>query len=207
MSRRWVQPVTLEGRRVRLEPLAPRHAAGLASVATPELFLTTPQGPPEFSEAGFLEDIARVNALPDVVAFAVVDRSTGEPIGRTTYMRILPEHASVEIGRTWLGAAHHGTGVNTDMKLLMIGHAFEALDPPAARVEFRTDARNARSRRAIAKLGAVFEGVLRRDTVVPGGPSPGSAPIHRDTAVFSVVPEEWPAVRARLEAALDATPG
>lgn len=188
----WVEPVILEGRVVRLEPLETRHAPGLLSAAEPGLFRFTPQAPAEWSVAGFEADVRRVTALPGVVAFAVVHRPSGAVIGRTTYMEIRPEHRKLEIGRTWLARAHQGTLVNPEMKLLMLRHAFEGLAPPAVRVQFTTGLTNEHSQRAIAKLGAVREGTIRRDQILADGS-------RRDTVVFSVIGEEWEGVRRGLE--------
>jgi RimJ/RimL family protein N-acetyltransferase len=186
----WVSPVTLTGRTVRLEPLALNHAPGLLGAADPELFRFTPQAPPEWSVAGFEADIRRVNSLPDVVAFAMVLVESGEVVGRTTYMDIQPPHRGLEIGRTWIARRHHGTRVNPEAKQLMLEHAFGTLD--AVRVQFTTSAKNLHSQRAIAKLGAVREGVLRHHRILPDGEL-------RDTVVFSILASEWPLVRAGLD--------
>lgn len=185
----WVRPVVLEGRVVRLEPLEARHAPGLLAAASPELFRFTPQGPDEWSVAGFERDVAKVNGLADVVAFAVVHRESRAVVGRTTYMDIQAKNKGLEIGRTWISRAHQGTLVNPEMKLLMMRHAFETLG--AIRVQYTTGHLNVHSQRAIAKLGAVREGVRRRDRILPDG-------TVRDTVVFSVIAEEWPAVKAGL---------
>jgi RimJ/RimL family protein N-acetyltransferase len=192
----WITPVTLGGEHVRLEPLERRHAPDLLAAADKELFRFTPQAPPSWSVEGFERDIARVTALPDVVAFAIV--LAGRAIGRTTYMDIKPEHRGVEIGRTWIARVHHGTRVNPEIKLLMLAHAFETLSPTAIRVQFTTGGSNLHSQTAIAKLGAVREGVLRHCRIVPGGPDPGDDKIVRDTVVYSILAEEWPGVKAGL---------
>ena len=186
----WISPVTLNGNTVRLEPLGHAHAPGLHAAAEPELFRFTPQGPREWSVDGFRADIDQVNALADVVAFAVVHQASDTVIGRTTYMDIQPQHRCVEIGRTWLARAHQGTAVNPEMKYLMLKHAFE--DRSAIRVAFKTAAENLHSQRAIAKLGAVREGTLRQDRILPNG-------IARDTVVFSIIDREWPSMKLQLE--------
>ncbi len=193
----WVKPVVLEGRNVRLEPLAHRHAPGLLKAATPDLFEFTPQGPRVWSVEGFIEDIDKVNAIEDSVAFAIVLKATGEVIGRTTYMEIRAPHRGLEIGRTWISRKHQGTAVNPDMKLRMMAHAFDTLG--AVRVQYKTGHRNLHSQRAIAKLGAVREGELRNHMIEPDGRL-------RSTVVFSVTAQEWPAVRRGLEARLAAQP-
>ncbi len=194
----WITPVVLEGQGVRLEPLAARHAPDLFAAADRELFRYTPQAPPVWSVEGFERDIARVTALADVVAFAIVLVSTGRAVGRTTYMDIKPEHRGVEIGRTWIGRAHHATRVNPEIKLLMLTHAFETLTPGAVRVQFTTGGTNLHSQAAIAKLGAEREGVLRHCRIVPQGPDPGDKKIPRDTVVYSILAAEWPVVKAGL---------
>jgi ribosomal-protein-alanine N-acetyltransferase len=188
----WVEPVTLSGRVVRLEPLEVRHAQGLFEAAEPELFVHTPQAPKEWSAAGFEADVRRVNSLPGVVAFAMVHVATGRVVGRTTYMDIQPDDRGLEIGRTWIARPHQGTAVNPEVKLLMLRHAFETLAPPAIRVQFTTALSNLHSQRAIAKLGAVREGVLRRNRILPSG-------LPRDTVYYSIIAEEWAGVRRGLE--------
>ncbi|MBC7835238.1 MAG: GNAT family N-acetyltransferase [Phycisphaerales bacterium] len=186
----WVSPITLRGRVVTLEPLDERHAPGLLTAADPELVRFTPQAPKEWSVEGFAADVRRVNALPDVVAFAIILNATGAVIGRTTYMDIQPAHRGLEIGRTWISRPYHGTAVNPDAKYLMLEHAFETLG--AIRVQLTTGASNLHSQAAIAKLGAVREGVLRSNRIMPDG-NP------RDTVYFSILAAEWPAVKAKLE--------
>lgn len=193
----WITPVTLTGRVVRLEPLADSHAPGLHAVAEPDLFRFTPQAPAEWSTAGFAADVRRVNALPDVAAFAMVLIASGEVIGRTTYMDIRAQSRGVEIGRTWIARRHQGTAVNPDVKYTMLRHAFETLSPPAVRVQLCTGGNNLHSQQAIAKLGAVREGILRNHRVLPDGSL-------RDTVVFSITCDEWPIVKRTLEQRLAA---
>lgn len=189
----WIEPVTMTGRTVRLEPLSAAHAPGLFAVADAELFRFTPQAPPEWSAAGFEAEIRSVTALPDVLAFAVISLADESVIGRTTYMEINAKHRGVEIGRTWIARPYHGTQVNPEMKFLMMRHAFEVLRPTAIRVQFTTSSLNVHSQRAIEKLGAVREGMLRRNRILSDG-------TFRDTVVYSVIAEEWPAVKAGLAA-------
>lgn len=198
----WIVPQTIEGRTITLQPLSAAHAADLFAAADRELFRFTPQAPPEWSVEGFEREIAQTTALPGVVAFAIVLNATGRAIGRTTYMDIRPTQRGLEIGRTWIGRAHQGTQVNPEAKFLMLRHAFEHLEPQAVRVQFTTSGSNLHSQRAIAKLGAVREGVLRSSRIVPGGPDPHDPPIVRDTVVFSIVDHEWPTARQGLLARL-----
>jgi RimJ/RimL family protein N-acetyltransferase len=193
----WHDRITLTGRVVRLEPLRVEHAAGLLAAASPDIFRLTPQAPAQWSEAGFRADIQRINALSDVVAFAVVHLPSHSVIGRTTYMDIQPQHRGLEIGRTWLARSHQGTAVNPEMKHLLMRQAFETLG--AIRVAFKTGIENVYSQRAIAKLGAVREGVQRQDRILPDGRT-------RDTVVFSVIDREWPTVKAALERRLGYAP-
>jgi ribosomal-protein-alanine N-acetyltransferase len=195
----WIEPVVLMGRVVRLEPLDERHATDLAAAADVELFRFTPQAPAMLTAEAFAEQISKLNAKrPDVIAFAVVINESGRAIGRTTYMEVQAEHRGVEIGRTWIGRAWHGTSVNPEMKFLMMRHAFERLAPTAVRVQLTTAGTNVHSQRAIAKLGAVREGVLRKNRVVPSGPLPTDPPMMRDTVVFSILEEEWGGVKRGL---------
>ncbi len=192
-----VAPVTLEGAVVRLEPLRAEHAGPLAAVGLdPELWrwipnrVTTAGEMRAYVEAA-LDEQRRGVSLP----FAIVDASTGTVIGCTRYGNIEPAHRRLEIGWTWLASAWQRTGANTEAKLLLLTHAFEALG--AVRVELKTDALNARSRAAIARIGATQEGVFRRHMQIPW------ANRVRDTVYFSIVDSEWPAVKARLEGLRD----
>ena len=139
-------------------------------------------GSPEESVDRWLE-FARGD---DVLAFATV--RDGRAIGGTSYLEIHPEHARVEIGGTWLGASAWGTGANVEAKLLMLEHAFGL---GYHRVEFKTDARNERARRALEAIPAEFEGVFRKHMLVRGGE-------RRDSAYYSVIDDDWPRVRENL---------
>ncbi len=191
----WVEPVVLEGTRVRLEPLRADHLADLSLVAFDlPLWRWTIMGPQD--EAGLRRwvETALANAEAGVERpFATVDRATGRAIGSSRYMSIVPEHRRLEIGWTWVGTAYQRTGANREAKLLQLGHAFETLD--AQRVEFKTHARNERSRNALAGIGATFEGVFRNHMIMPDGSV-------RHSAYFSITADEWPAVKARLVAGL-----
>ncbi|MBS0190979.1 MAG: GNAT family protein [Phycisphaerales bacterium] len=204
MPQSWILPVTLHSRTVRLEPLEAKHAPGLLAAADPELFRHTAQHPPEWSVNGFEREIAAVNAIHDSVALAIVLNATNQAIGRTTFMEIRPEHRGVEIGRTWIGRAHHGTSVNPEIKYLMLRHAFESLSPTAIRVQFVTGGTNLHSQTAIAKLGAVKEGVLRHQRIGYVMDSP--EPHIRDAVYYSILAAEWPAAKQRLEARIAVFP-
>jgi RimJ/RimL family protein N-acetyltransferase len=127
-----------------------------------------------------------------------VEQATGRAVGITTYRDIDERHRTLEVGGTWLGRPWWRTAINTEAKLLILGHAFEVL--AANRVAIKTDIRNERSQAAIARLGAKREGVLRHQYIRPDGSL-------RDTVIYSVIPEEWPAVRAYLRERLRAHPG
>ena len=191
----WVEPVVLEGDRVRLEPLRADHLDDLALVAFDlPLWRWTIMGPQD--EAGLRRwvETALANAAAGIERpFATVDRATGRAIGSSRFLSIVPEHRRLEIGWTWVGTAWQRTGANREAKLLQLTHAFETLD--AQRVEFKTHARNERSRNALAGIGATFEGVFRNHMIMPDGSV-------RDSAYFSITSEEWPAVKARLVAGL-----
>ena len=205
----WVTPTVLRdesvARTIRFEPLTPDHAADLFAAATPDLFQHTMQAPTEWSVAGFADEIARVCAIPDSVALAIVLNTSARAIGRSTYMEIKPEHRGLEIGRTWMGRAWQGTRVNPEAKYLMLRHAFEALDPPAMRVQLTTNITNLHSQAAIAKLGAKREGVIRKSRLLPAGPG-RPEPEPRDWVLFSILDDEWPAIKRSLEARLAAMP-
>lgn len=187
------EAVTLRGPRVRLEPLRPAHAQGLYLLG---------QYAPDWAwlPRGCFLDVADTRqwieealGRPDQLPFVMIDQRKGRTLGSTRYLNISVEHCRLEIGWTWLGREWQGTGVNTEAKYLLLGHAFERLG--CRRVEFKTDARNQRSQGALEKLGAVREGVLRKHMVAQGGEP-------RDSVYFSIVDDEWPALKARLETGL-----
>jgi RimJ/RimL family protein N-acetyltransferase len=177
------------GRLVRVEALAERHRDGLRSAAeeSPEIFRFTGLGFTGF-ERWFDEALASV----DEVVFTVLVE--GRECGSTRYLAIAPEHRRAEIGWTWLARRAWGSGANVETKLLLLEHAFERCG--LQRVEFKTDARNLRSRGALLALGARFEGVFRKHMLLPTGP--------RDSAWYAITDDEWPVVRDRLIGRLDA---
>lgn len=182
--------LALKGQYVRLEPLAPHHAADLAIAAQAPIFNfflgAYPQGPLESDGLRFVHAcLAEPNRRP----FAVIDVSTGSAIGSTSYLDIRPAHRSLEIGATWINPSYHGTMINPEMKFLLLEHAFEELS--CVRVTIKTDSRNEQSQAAIQKLGAIREGVLRNMGILPDG-------YVRDAVMYSILPDEWPEVRERL---------
>lgn len=190
----WDMQPTLSGELVRLEPLAPGHRDALLAISTyPEIWEHWPFNPGH-SEAAFdnwFEICLREGASADGDAhFATILQATGEPVGSTSFCTIRGRDLGLEIGWTWLTPAAWGTGANTEAKFLMLEYAFETLG--CIRVDFDTYVENARSRAALAKLGATFEGILRNYSIRE---SDGS---KRSSAFYSVIDDEWPTVRANL---------
>lgn len=184
----WPPARVMEGQSVRLEPLSLEHAAGLfAAAADPETFRYMLWTPEPWGVEGF-EELVRQRHVTGV-PFAVVDQKSGEAIGVSSYLDIREEHLALEIGYTWYGPKWRGTVVNPECKLLMLGYAFDELG--CVRVQLKCDDRNERSKAAILKLGAKFEGVLRNQVLLSDGH-------RRRTAYFSILPEEWEEVRAGL---------
>ena len=190
-----VEPVVLEGELVRLEPLAPQHAAGLWEAARdPAIWRWFPFRITSLVETEQMIAIATQAAEQgSMLAFAQILRASGEIAGSTSYLAIEPAHRRLEIGATWLSPRHQRTGANTEAKLLLLRHAFERLG--CRRVEFKTDSENRQSRTALARIGATEEGTFRSHMIRPDGG-------RRDSVYFSVIDEEWPRVRSHLEALL-----
>ena len=194
-----VVPVTLEGRRVRLEPLTIGHLDALCVYGLDGdlwRFTTTQihtrEEMRDYVETA-LEEQARGTALP----FATVERASGEVVGSTRFGNIERAHRGAEIGWTWVARSRHRTPVNTEAKYLMLSHAFEAWG--CIRVALKTDSINERSRRAILRLGAKEEGTLRNHMITSTGRL-------RHTTFFSIIDSEWQTVKAALEAKLSAPP-
>jgi RimJ/RimL family protein N-acetyltransferase len=187
----WTTP-TLEGELVRLEPMSRAHEDGLWEASRDErtwtwLSVFQPATPEEMH--AYVGD-ALANAEAGLeLPLVTIRREDDRVVGSTRYLALRPEHRSVEIGWTWLHPDAWQTGINVEAKLLMLGHAFEAMG--CHRVELKTDARNERSRAAMAALPAQFEGVHRKSMLVRGGQ-------RRDSAWYSVIDDEWPDVRANL---------
>jgi RimJ/RimL family protein N-acetyltransferase len=187
-----IQPVTLQGRHIRLEPLTLEHHAGLCEIGLePELWRWIPA--PVKSREDMLDYIRLAlqwqsdgTALP----FATVEQSTGRVVGSTRYMNIDKPNRHVEIGATWIGRPWQRTAVNTEAKYLMLRHAFETLG--CFRVELKTDVLNQQSRNAILRVGASQEGIFRKHVLCADGRL-------RDSVYFSIIDSEWPGVKARLE--------
>jgi N-acetyltransferase len=190
-----IEPITLEGTHVRLEPLAASHFRGLSEIAfDPELWRvnsTTIRTPEELKSSidGMLAAQAAGNMLP----FVTIERASQRAIGATRFMNIEPAHRRLEIGGTWIAKPWQRTAINTEAKYLMLRYAFENLG--CVRVELKTDALNEQSRRAILRIGAKEEGTLRQHTITWTGRA-------RDSVYFSILDSEWPQVKAALEAKL-----
>ena len=188
-----VGPVTLRGRVVRLEPMGIDHVDALARVGLDaELWRWIPSPVRDARDMrAYVETALEERARGASMPFVIVGQAAGEVIGSTRYANIEPVHRRLEIGWTWLTASHQRTGANTEAKLLLLAHAFETLG--ANRVELKTDALNAKSRAAIARIGAVEEGTFRSHMVIPWQDR------VRDTVYFSIIRSEWPRTKARLE--------
>ena len=192
----FIEPVTLRGALATLEPLAGEHASALAKAAADgelwRLWYTSVAPPDKMSEyvATALEQRARSDAMP----FVVRENETGKIVGCTRYFDVDTVNRRLEIGHTWYAKRVQRTGLNTECKLLLLGHAFEKLGCIA--VEFRTHWFNHASRAAIARLGAKQDGVLRNHQLMPDG-------ARRDTVVFSIIDSEWPAVKQHLQFQLE----
>jgi RimJ/RimL family protein N-acetyltransferase len=187
----WPDAVTLNGDFARIEPLSDAHCAGLIEATKDgelwRLWYTTVPSPQGM--AGEIERRLKLREAGSMLPFAVIDLASGRPAGMTTYMNIDAVNRRVEIGSTWYRKSVQRSGINTECKLLMLRHAFETLDCIA--VEFRTHFLNQQSRRAIERLGAKLDGVLRNHMRMADGSL-------RDTCSYSIVASEWPAVRANL---------
>jgi N-acetyltransferase len=194
----WDELTTrLEGQLVVLEPLQAHHEDGLfAAAQDPEIWkwLAPIAESREYFSSWFAMSLADSQAGREGV-FATVCSASGKPIGSTRYLNLREAHRGLEIGWTWLSPSAWRTGANIEAKLLMFGHAFEDLG--CMRVELKTDARNERSRAAMAALPAQFEGIFRKHMLMPGIGV-------RDSAYYSVIDEDWPEVRANLERRLAA---
>ena len=191
-----VEPVTLAGKFVRLEPLSEAHLAGLAEAGNdPSIWRYMPYG--DVSVAGgmrrWVDEVLRRRAAGTDMPFVAIHLASGRVAGATRYMDIHPEHRALEIGGTWYAPAFQRTVVNTECKYLLLQHAFEELG--CIRVQFKADSRNERSLKAIERVGGVREGVLRNHMIMPDG-------VYRHSVYFSILDAEWPQVKEKLLARL-----
>ena len=178
----------LVGRIVRVEAIDDRHRDGLRAAMddSPDIFRF-------MAYPGFEQWFEQTVTAPHEIPFAVL--VDGCVVGSTRYLNVAPEHRRAEIGWTWMVRSQWGTGANVETKLLLLENAFERWD--AMRVEFKTDARNLRTRGSLLALGARFEGIFRKHMILPGG--------VRDSAWYAILDDEWPAVKERLLARVAAS--
>jgi len=190
-----VEPVTLEGDHVRLEPLSLEHLDALWAVAAdPELWKFTTVNIRNRDEMrAYIEEALQLSAAGTVIAFATRDKKSNSIVVSTRLADIQTHHRTMEIGWTWIARSHQRTALNTEAKYLMLRHAFEQMD--ARRVMLKTDETNVKSRAAIARIGAKQEGILRNHMLVWGGR-------NRNSVIFSIIAEEWPEAKRNLEARL-----
>ena len=188
-----VRPVTLQGTRVRMEPLSfERHFAGLMAIGLdPELWRWTLNVCTTREDlSAYLREALDMQSEGNALPFATIDQATGRVVGCTRFGNVEPKHRRAEIGWTWVGKPYQRSHVNTEAKYLMLRHAFEKWG--CVRVELKTNALNKKSRAAILRIGAKEEGTLRKHATSDTG-------VVRDTVYFSITDDEWPGVKARLE--------
>ena len=192
-----VKPVTIQDKHVRLEPMTEAHAPALAEIGIGQPFW-------DFMVYGKINTVDDMrNWVLDVLsrekkgtdlAFVAIHLASGRVAGATRYLNIMPNDRGLEIGGTWYGPEFQRTAVNTESKYLLLQHAFETLG--CIRVQLKTDSRNERSQRAIERIGAVKEGVLRNHMILPDGH-------YRHSVYYSILDTEWPDVKKRLEAMMN----
>ena len=190
------QPVTLQGQHVRLEPIGPQHADDLFRVGTDEAiwrYLSRPAFTSRDDAREWVDACVVRNDLEGRVQFAVVHQAESRAIGSTGYLDIDRPNRALEIGMTWYGTEYQRTAVNTECKFLLLSHAFNELG--ALRVCLKADHRNTRSRRAIERIGAIREGMLRNHRIARDG-------VNRHSVYYSIIDSDWPTVRDRLQAIL-----
>lgn len=193
MTTYWVAPVTLQGRYVRLEPMTEAHIPGLAEIGVGQDFWHFMLYGDMKTEADMrkwvLDILKRIEKGTDR-PFVAIHLDSGRVAGATRYLNIMPNDRGLEIGGTWYGTDFQRTPVNTECKYLLMTHAFETLR--AIRVQLKTDSRNERSQKAIERIGARKEGVLRNHMILPDG-------YIRHSVFYSVIDSEWPEVKKNLE--------
>jgi RimJ/RimL family protein N-acetyltransferase len=187
-----IPPLTLNGRVVRLEPLNEAHVPDLFRAGNDEsiwLYMRYGQMQSEEDMRAWVRMILDAQARGTDLPFAVIHLATGRAIGCTRYLEIEPQNRSLEIGGTWYGVAYQRTAVNTECKYLLLKYAFEELG--CIRVQFKTDQRNERSQRALERIGAMREGILRDHVILPDG-------FVRSSVYYSILAREWPDVKIKL---------
>ncbi len=195
-TRAWFEPPTLIAESVRLEQLRPEHLAGLTTAGRdPRIWTWMPaDGSTDDGMRAIVDAALAAGANRSMVTFVTIESDAGRVVGSSRYLNIAPADLRLEIGWTWIDPAFQRSAVNTEAKLQMLGHAFDTLG--CRRVELKTDALNVQSRTAILGIGATFEGIFRKHMVMAGGRA-------RDSAYYSILDDEWPAVRARLRERLE----
>ena len=193
MTTPWISPVILNGKYVRLEPMTEDHIPGLAEIGVGQTFW-------DFMLYGRMDSVEDMrNWVMDILSraqngtdlpFIAIHLASGKVAGATRYLNIMPKDRGLEIGGTWYGTEYQRTPVNTECKYLLLTHAFERLG--CIRVQLKTDLRNVRSQRAIERIGAKREGILRNHMILPSGQ-------FRDSVFYSILDSEWPEVKKRLE--------
>jgi RimJ/RimL family protein N-acetyltransferase len=197
MTTPWISPVTLQGKHARLEPLSEAHIPGLTAIGAGQVFwdfmlygnITT-----EDDMRNWVRDILSRAEKGTDLPFAVIHLESGRVAGATRYLNIVPKDRGLEIGGTWYGTEFQRTAVNTECKYLLLTHAFETLK--CIRVQLKTDLRNTRSQKAIERIGAKKEGVLRNHMILTDGR-------YRDSVFYSIIDSEWEAVKQKLEEMLE----
>lgn len=193
MTTPWISPVILNGKYVRLEPMTEDHIPGLAEIGVGQTFW-------DFMLYGRMDSVEDMrNWVRDILSraekgtdlpFVAIHLASGKVAGATRYLNIMPKDRGLEIGGTWYGTEYQRTPVNTECKYLLLTHAFERLG--CIRVQLKTDLRNVRSQKAIERIGAKREGILRNHMILPSGQ-------FRDSVFYSILDSEWPEVKKRLE--------
>ena len=189
------RPVVLEGAHVRLEPLSAGHLDGIMAAGEDEkIWRWLPYRPRTRTEyERWLGDALDAAARGEQLPWATVDRASGEVDGSTRVYLVSPPDRRVEIGGTWLAPRAQRTAINTEAKYLQLAHCFETMG--CVRVELKTDSRNTNSQRAMARIGARYEGVMRKHMLTRGG-------VYRDSVYYAITDDDWPEVRARLRGML-----
>jgi len=189
----WTQQVTLQGKYVRLEPLGEQHITGLTEIGAGQPFWNFMVYGDIKTEADMrhwvLDIMERATKATDL-PFVVIHLASGRVAGATRYLNILPRDRGLEVGGTWYGADFQRTAVNTECKYLLLAHAFEVLK--CVRVQIKTDSLNERSQKAIERIGAIKEGILRNHMILPDGRI-------RHSVYYSILDSEWDGVKKRLE--------
>lgn len=193
----WTTPITLTGKHVRLEPLSEDHVSALTEIGAGQdfwRFMVYGDINTEADIRGWVREMLRRAKQGTDVPFAAIHLASGRVAGATRYMNMMPKDRGLEIGGTWYGTEFQRTAVNTECKYLLMTHAFETLH--AIRVQLKADSLNERSQRAIERIGAKKEGILRNHMILPDGRI-------RDSVFYSVLDSEWAAVKKNLEGMLE----